>query len=633
MFARLRSQKANNFQAVIALFLIGSGSAKREMEVLAHAGLSLSYVAAIRYLNQLSREATRKYQELIKQCMMMIVWDNLNIAFRVAAQRHDSKDHFDNGTTSTVLPIWDPINCSTRTPYGTLPLDMKPPRTTTDPTFQWSAMQLKHLAMEHIGGLEHLKSSFEACPTVDPIAVHVTEQYPLPALHEEESSIEGTITVYVSILRNLGMTNEDLKAHGLLFNDGDLLTDSLVEKLEGARRNSTQPIEGMQASVRRFGLFHGKMAGCRLTVNEHWGKPNSKHPGSGLWWENNRLGRKNMVAGWQASKATPWKPAHELLQISLAAHVKDAYRVSCGEALLADWAQSATMEEFDHVSNEVYQNLFSTKAYDEFTRKPYRDTTIENAILFNRDGLLYIELVHAVRTGDIGRVVNVLKMWMIMMRTKKTMPKYADAIFETLGRVTTYPEKLRKFFLHNWLVNVTGRPNCFKEVDLLQEHQNFWAKTIYNAKESNRSWNWLAMVTVCIFELRNAMHTVQHAFNISSLGTKHTIPDMTQDINILATALEENKIQVYIMNRPSNEFIDPVRDLLDHRIPVNLGFVEPTVGDGASGEPEEEGELYQEEYETSREDLAVDEEEEYDKMDDAFENMVTFMSSNGMDAV
>ncbi|KAJ4472426.1 hypothetical protein C8R41DRAFT_701928, partial [Lentinula lateritia] len=161
-----------------------------------------------------------------------------------------------------------------------------------------------------------------------------------------------------------------------------------------------------------------------------------------------------------------------------------------------------------------------------------RDTTIENAILFNHDGLFYIELVHAVRTGDIGRVVNVLKMWMIMMRTKKTMPKYADAIFKTLGCVTTYPEKLRKFFLHNWLVNVTGQPNCFKEVDLLQEHQNFWAKVF------------------------------QHAFNISSLGTKHTIPDMTQDINILATALEENKIQVYVMNRPSNEFIDPVRDLL-----------------------------------------------------------------------
>ena len=249
MFAKLRSQKANNFQAVIALFLIGSGSTKREMEVLAHAGLSLSYDASLQYLKQLSREAKAKYTDLVKRCMVMIVWDNLNIAFRVEAQRHNSKDHFDNGTTSTVIPMWNPFTHSTRTPHGTLPLDMKPPRTTTDPIFPWSTLdvlpsptniaqleacliwQLKRIAIDVIGGLEHLKPFFDACPEVDPIKVHVTEQFSLPAMHEEESSIEGTIRVYVTILRNIGMTNELLKKHGLLFDDGDLLTDSLVEKV------------------------------------------------------------------------------------------------------------------------------------------------------------------------------------------------------------------------------------------------------------------------------------------------------------------------------------------------------------------------------------------------------------------
>jgi len=136
MLAKLRSQKSNNFQAVIALFLIGSGSAKREMEVLAHAGISLSYPAAIQYLHQLSEEAKQRYRELVKNCMIMIVWDNLNIAFRVEAQRQDSKDHFDNGTTGTVIPMFDPFTGSVRTPHGTLPLDLKPPRTTTNPTFE-----------------------------------------------------------------------------------------------------------------------------------------------------------------------------------------------------------------------------------------------------------------------------------------------------------------------------------------------------------------------------------------------------------------------------------------------------------------------------------------------------------------
>ena len=31
-------------------------------------------------------------------------------------------------------------------------------------------------------------------------------------------------------------------------------------------------------------------------------------------------------------------------------------------------------------------------------------------------------------------------------------------------------------FLMNWLANLTGKLNGFKEMDLLQEHQNFWVK-------------------------------------------------------------------------------------------------------------------------------------------------------------
>lgn len=142
------------------------------------------------------------------------------------------------------------------------------------------------------------------------------------------------------------------------------------------------------------------------------------------------------------------------------------------------------------------------------------------------------------------------------------------------------------------------------------------------------------MVTVCIFELRNAMRTVQKAFNISSQSTTHTIPDMAKEIEILTEALQEYNIQVYIIDRASNEALNSSRDLLgegskypnswggfctsrpDPRTPVNLGFVEPTIGDGAStGGRVEEEESTQEVYEVSREDLAMDDEEPYDALD------------------
>jgi len=31
-------------------------------------------------------------------------------------------------------------------------------------------------------------------------------------------------------------------------------------------------------------------------------------------------------------------------------------------------------------------------------------------------------------------------------------------------------------FLNNWLANTSGKPDGFKEIDLLQEHFNFWLK-------------------------------------------------------------------------------------------------------------------------------------------------------------
>ncbi|KAJ7736338.1 hypothetical protein DFH07DRAFT_966852 [Mycena maculata] len=55
------------------------------------------------------------------------------------------------------------------------------------------------------------------------------------------------------------------------------------------------------------------------------------------------LKRKPISAGWKAKTATPWKPSHELLQMTFAAHVKDGFRIHCDSEDLDAWALSATM--------------------------------------------------------------------------------------------------------------------------------------------------------------------------------------------------------------------------------------------------------------------------------------------------
>lgn len=116
--------------------------------------------------------------------------------------------------------------------------------------------------------------------------------------------------------------------------------------------------------------------------------------------------------------------------------------------------------------------------------------------------------------------------------------------------------------MNNWLANLTGRERGYKEFDLLQEHQNFWAKVIYTAKGSNRSWEWLSMITVSIFTLRDVIRQVQIDYKIPHNGISHTSPSTTEDINHLRDYLKQQTLQTYSPNRDNNSTALPTRDLL-----------------------------------------------------------------------
>jgi hypothetical protein len=202
-------------------------------------------------------------------------------------------------------------------------------------------------------------------------------------------------------------------------------------------------MQGLQFTIRRFGLFHAKMAGSRLVLNQYWGTPGSAVAGT-LWKENHVASRKPITAGWKAARFPPWKVIHELLYISAAAHVQDAIRTHLRVDSLTAWAERVTPEDFERVSLKVFEDFFRSEVVDEYRhqKSEEQDHIHENTLLYNRDVLIYLEFCNAIRAGDVGRILNVLRTWMVMMRGENHMPKYADAIFETLGRLETYPEPL-----------------------------------------------------------------------------------------------------------------------------------------------------------------------------------------------
>ncbi|KAJ7458457.1 hypothetical protein FB451DRAFT_1507639 [Mycena latifolia] len=556
MLAQAQNERANEFQEIMGTYFLACSTPRRQFDVLAHAGLTVSYSKAIADLKGLSAEGLARLGRMVQEKACMIVWDNLNIAFKVSEQRYNSKDSFENGTTGTLIPLYGVLR-------GELELELLEPRTTRKAVIDFEPMDTlpsaEHIVQARNSSLWHVRqfllewfpklgAKFAKeqgdVPVVRAIPLHKTEPLPVPAMKIDESSLDGAIEVIdTMVIRTLQLNNAGMRSHGVMFNGGDLLSLSLTQV--AARREDTNLLDRYGAYLKgMLGLFHVKLSGTRGTLNEHWGEPNSKFPGS-LWSQNAFLARKSIPGGWKAKKLPPFRPAHELmLSLSLPAHIIDGFRIYCGSELLEAWVDSnPTWESIGSVSELVVEKLCSASTVEELRLLPEAE----------RDPQL---------DGDVGTVLNVLTHWMVMFRGTGSMPKYADALFELINNLKRWPPALREAYLNNWLVNLTGKIRGFKEVDLLQEHQNFWAKVIYNARGSNRSWEWLSMVTIIIFNLRDVMRNVQSQFKIPHHGISHTSPQTTVDIGNLKECLETNRLQTYVQNRAGKDKILRTRDLM-----------------------------------------------------------------------
>ncbi|KAJ6622442.1 hypothetical protein B0H10DRAFT_2341405 [Mycena sp. CBHHK59/15] len=561
-----QNERANQFQEIMGTYFLACSTPRRQFDVLAHAGLTVSYSKAINDLKGLSAEGLARLRRMVQEKACMIVWDNLNIAFKVSEQRHDSKDSFENGTTGTLIPLYGVLR-------GELELELLEPRLSRKPVIDFEPMdtlpsvehilqtrnsalwQIRRTVLERFPALgAKFKDEHGDVPVVQAIPLHQTDQFPVPAMKIDESSLDGTIEVIDTIvIRTLQLDNAGIRAHGVMFTGGDLLSLSLTDKASAiaARREDTNLLDRYGAYLKEMlGLFHVKLSGTRGTLNEHWGEPNSKFPGS-LWTQNAFLSRKSIPAGWKSKNSRP--------------HILDGFRIYCGAESLKTWVDSnPTWDSIVTVSELVVENLCSASTVEELRLRPEaeRDPQLENTILCNHDMLLLLLFSTSIKSGDVGTVLNVLAHWMVMFRGTGSMPKYADALFQLINNLKRWPPALREAYLNNWLVNLTGKIQAFKEVDLLQEHQNFWAKVIYNARGSNRSWEWLSMVTVVIFNLRDVMRNVQSQFKIPHHGTSHTSPQTAVDIENLQGWLEANSLQTYVKGRAGKDEILRVRDLM-----------------------------------------------------------------------
>jgi len=109
--------------------------------------------------------------------------------------------------------------------------------------------------------------------------------------------------------------------------------------------------------------------------------------------------------------------------------------------------------------------------------------------------------------------------------------------------IHVYPKKLREALLNNWLVNPSGEPRRWHELDLLQEHLNFWIKVFFNSRNADFGSSFLQkVVSLNIPGFSQFRIHLEDAMGMTPLTGYHFRPSIRNDIIALADRHDRDSI-------------------------------------------------------------------------------------------
>ncbi|KIM71540.1 hypothetical protein PILCRDRAFT_16981 [Piloderma croceum F 1598] len=484
MLLFMRNRATDAFQLVMGLFLSSAGASCRLIDTFNHVGICVSYQTVQRALVSLSKSSRERAINFIRNSerLYMIVYDNINFTLRKTSQRLDSATHQINATTLAVVSL--PMKFTRAAYAAALSVsernkkaglrnqmkldDLKPMAEQQRQLADASKHNIRMILLEHTPGIGKHKKLLrrlrkkvkEIKPRIRILECERTEFFPLPALNEEEASVQGTIKVVISIFTRLLEFAAELE-------------ERKDEFLEFQRLNWVQ-----EASM----PFHFQLNAVYMICRTHLGFSGDNDPSS---LEHHRTILRR-------SKLDPKKPeynkAKELVMHSLIARIIDCTWIILEKpksSHLKKWKPN--WEEFNRTVTEIWEKFATMAAAHDALEAG--DEVLAHSILFIRDALLFREFCEAIRDADVGRMWTVYDFWVFMMRGAGCH-NYGNEILEMKAQFKhEFPPLLQEVIERTWLVNRWGTEGRSIPTDLYLEHNNGFTKNMFAAMGSCASFN------------------------------------------------------------------------------------------------------------------------------------------------
>jgi hypothetical protein len=465
-------------------------------------------------LQVLSQACCDTASKIASSHLFITVYDNVNMMIRVAEQivgRKSGKNIYIlrfTGTYSTILDAQENGTCATVIPLHNATLEDLETKHLDDSVMNASPLKLEDLQLTETEsqlmhdtlihtilsvivryggeGFKIWKDDLakDLPKSEDTITVHKTSLHPLKSMEIDENTITGNIQIIEEINAQLRLKpdNPEYQKYVRII-AGDQLTIARQRAITGIRVGHEVGLEMWKHFVLVTGLFHAKIADTHGTLLTHFGVSSVRSPGS-LAYHNTCLTRLPIVL----TSLPSFRVCRDLIMVSLYARILHCLLIVSGAGSLESYAEEIkTWAQMKQHASEILTRFANadrvqalreprteaqlrTEAEAKIRRKQKTsssanedivneasvptelqgDVVFENACLFMQDALLTRLFANAVKSGDSGIVILVLKHWVFSYRGNGRT-KYAHEmlhLFHNLVHVWTDKIRYEIYIIH-----------------------------------------------------------------------------------------------------------------------------------------------------------------------------------------
>lgn len=369
-------------------------------------------------LNKLSKAALAHTIEQARLWGCTWVMDNVHIPRRVFESRLGMAEKYTAGTAmmAIILPAGEKefLSCTdlhrqridgSKECFDTLRLAIPPPIEKLP--HQFFVHHILSTLLHHLSfaKYEHRDSQLLVPPKpINTVPSRKSNVRMLPTVKINEGSHSGMDDVFTEFIKTLEIKSSEERMERLAREDvvgvvGDGLSYMLALGNYKVHAEDANGVERQDFALHSFGILHTLMAVANSLHSQYYGTPT----GHGLCRDFQILQRKGLAT--QKTKGPFFNQLNEAIHHILSAHLLDCWLEASPNDIsdiedLVDYSPLQLVE----LAEKILKGYTSTEAMVTAGD----DEVFRNAVMFNRDALVYVEFVAATKAGDVGRFLHLL---------------------------------------------------------------------------------------------------------------------------------------------------------------------------------------------------------------------------------